>query len=126
MIAQGLNLGQFVRDIEDRTPLGLERPQGLEQRIHLLRRQDRCRLVHDQQPWVLQKAANDLDPLPLACGEIRNGAVRVDGHPVMFGDLRDAPGQNPGRGRVFHAKGDVFGDGHRFEQREMLEDHGDA
>jgi hypothetical protein len=56
-------------------------PQGLEQPLHLLGRQHRGRLVHDQQLRITQQAAHDLDALAFADREIVHGAVGISGRP---------------------------------------------
>ena len=70
------HLGEPVRDVEDGDALGGEPPQRDEEQIGLLRRQHRGRLVHDDEPRLLQQAAHDLDALPLADREIGDAGVR--------------------------------------------------
>ena len=77
-VAQRPDLLELVADVEDRAALGRELAQRREQPLDLLRRQHRGRLVHDQQLRVLQQAADDLDPLPLADRERVHVARRVE------------------------------------------------
>ena len=65
-VAERPDLVELVADVEDAAAFGREPAQRLEQLAHRLRRQHRRRLVHDQQPRVLQQAAHDLDALALA------------------------------------------------------------
>ena len=75
-VAKAADLFELVRDIKDRSALRAEFAQGFEQDFNLLRGQNRCRLVHDQQFGLLQQAADDLHPLTLPCRQIADGAVR--------------------------------------------------
>ena len=77
-VAERLDLLQLVADVEDRAALPCQPPQGGEQLRHLLRRQHRGRLVHDQQLRILQQAADDLDALALADRKIVHAAVGIE------------------------------------------------
>ena len=101
-------------------------PQGAEQDFHLLRRQHRGRLVHDQKLGVLQQAADDLDPLAFTRRKVAHHARRVKRQAIFFANRADFGGKQLHRWRVFHAQGDVFGHVQRFEQAEMLKHHGHA
>ena len=79
------DLLQLVADVQDRRAFGRQLAQGGEQDLHLLRGQHRGRLVHDQQLRVLQQAADDLDPLPLARRQIAHEPVGVERQAVGLG-----------------------------------------
>ena len=117
---------QLVRDIQDRCPLRRQLAQGLEQNLHLLRRQHAGRLIHDQQLGVLQKTANDLHPLTLPGRQIAHHAGRVQRQAVIFRHRLDPRRQRLHRRRVFHAKGNVLGDTQRLKETEMLKHHRDT
>ena len=92
-VAERANLLELVADVEDRAAFGGEPAQGREQRLRLLRRQHRGRLVHDQQLRLLQQAAHDLDALALADREIVHGAIGVERQAVFARRLDDALAQ---------------------------------
>ncbi len=102
-VAERLDLLQLVADVEDRAALLGQPAQGGEELRHLLRRQHRGRLVHDQQLGILQQAADDLDALALADREIMHAAVGIERQAIGLGDLDDprlqAPAQPPDRRR---------------------------
>ena len=123
LVTQGADFLQLVRDIQDRRPLRRQLPQGAKQDLHLLRRQHRCRLVHDQQLRVLQQTANDLHPLPLARRQITDHAGRVQRQPVFLAHRPDTRRQFPHRWRVFHPQRHVLRHIQRLEQAEMLKHH---
>ena len=126
VLAQDADFFQLVRDIEDRAALAGEPAQGLEQDLDLLRRQDRGRLVHDDELRILQQAAHDLDALALADRKIADHEVRVEPQAVAGRDLDDPAAQVALRQLRRHAERDVLRYRQRLEQREMLEDHADA
>src|SRR5579883_3169365 len=66
-VAEPLNLFQMMRNVEQRPALGLQPLQRLEEFFSLLRRQNRSRLVENEDLGILQQAARDLDALALAC-----------------------------------------------------------
>ena len=125
-VAMRADLVQLVADIQDRRALRGQLAQGGEQDLGLLRGQDRGRLVHDEQARILQQAADDLDPLPLARRQAGDAAGGVQRQAIGLADLGDAAGQVGARRRVLHPQRHVLGHGQRVEQRKMLEHHGDA
>ncbi len=89
--AERRDLLELVADVEDRAAFACEAAQGDEELLDLLRRQHRCRLVHDEELRILQKAAHDLDALPLADREVVHGAIRIDRQSIALGYLGDPP-----------------------------------
>ena len=80
----------------------------------------------EQELRILQKAAHDLDALPLAGREVVHGAIRIDRQSIALGYLGDPPLQiAPLRG-IVDAERDVLGGGQSLEEREMLEHDADA
>ena len=65
-VAERLYLVELVRDVEDRAAFRSHAAQHDEELLDLLRRQDRGRLVHDQQVRLEKQRADDLDALALA------------------------------------------------------------
>ena len=125
-VAERLYLGQFVTDVEDRTALGRDLAQGLEQALDLLGGEYRGRLVHDQKLGVLQQTAGDFDALALADRQAVDAAIGVERQAVFGGDSPHPLGQRRHVAGPVPAEGDVFVDGHRLEQGEMLKHHADA
>jgi hypothetical protein len=124
-MAQRADLVELVADVEDAATFGRERAQRCEQREHRLRGEHRRRLVHDEQPRLLQQAAHDLDALPLPDRHRVHVPPRIERQAVALRDIADARGQRPRVG-VVDREPDVLADGQRVEQREMLEHHADA
>ena len=89
MIAERSDLFEFVRDVEDCGAFRAEFAQGFEQDFDFLRGEDRSRLIHNQQFGFLQQAADNLDALAFACGEVAYDAVGRQRQAIGFGDLRD-------------------------------------
>ncbi len=90
VVAQGADLVELVRDVEDRAALGGELAQGHEQRLHRLRRQHRGRLVEDEQLRRGHQGAHDLDPLALADREGVHRPQRIDVEAVFARHPGDA------------------------------------
>jgi hypothetical protein len=114
-VAERDDLVQLVRDVKDRAAARREFPQGLEQLLDLLRRQNRGRLVHDQEPRVKEEGAHDLDALALANTQRRDDPAGIElevigfQHPVEF---RQKFARRQAR---VEAKRNVFQDRHRLE-----------
>ena len=125
-VAQRFDLMQLVGNVEDRTAFAGELAQNDEELLHLLRRQNRRRLVHDQKLGVQKQRAHDLDALALTHGERRNNAMRLELEAILRHDLLDARFEFARRDIGIHAKRDVFQHRHRLEEREVLEHHADA
>ena len=65
---------ELVRDDDDRLSLLAHAAQDGEELLHFLRRQDRCRLVENQQPRVAVQRLQQLDALLLADRQILDDA----------------------------------------------------
>ena len=125
-VAQLADLVELVADVEDAAAFGGERSQRGEEIRHRLRRQHGRRLVHDQQCRRLQQRADDLDALSLGHRQRVHRAFRVERKSVSLRYLAHARRQVRDGPRGVLRERDVFGDGQRLEQREMLEHHRDA
>ena len=125
-LGQRTDFLELVRDEQNRDT-GLREPsQHVEQLVGLLRRQHRCRLVHDQQRRVLQQAADDLDALLLADRQIVDAGMRVDADAVFGRHSAHPLGKIGDRFARRQGQRDVLGHGQRLEQGKMLENHADA
>jgi hypothetical protein len=74
-------LGQLVADEENGQALGHQSGQGREQRLALLRRQHRRRLVQDQDAGAAARRPEDLRPLALAQRQRADGACGSTANP---------------------------------------------
>ena len=125
-VADAAHLFQPMADVEHGAPLALQLLECLEKPVGLLRRQNRCRLVEDDEVRVLQQRADDFDALSLADRQIRHMGARVERQAVFPGQRPCLVGDPIQRNVPVQRQGNVFGDGQRLEQRKMLEDHSDA
>ena len=130
-VGDGRHLVQLVRDEDHRSPLVGHRPQRHEERLRLLRRQHRGRLVENQDPRLAVERLQDLDALLLAERELPDPRARVDGDPVALAELGDAALDVPWVDEellplaAVVAEDHVLGDGERRHQPEMLVHHAD-
>ena len=125
------DLAQLVGDEDDRLPGLLELAHDLHQLVGLLRRQDRGRLVEDEDLGVAGERLDDLDPLLDADGQVLDQRVGVDVEAEPLGDLADplAGGvevERAGEPGGLVAEHDVLGDGEDRDEHEVLVDHADA
>ena len=126
------HLVQLVRDEDDGAPLCRHLAQGREQRVDLLRRQHRRRLVQDQHARVAVQRLEDLDALLLADRELPDARVGLHRQPVALGELGDllldlARVQREARARpLLVAEQHVLGDGERLDEAKVLVHHRDA
>ena len=124
--AETAHLLQLVGDVEDRAALGREPVERREQMLGLLRREHGGRLVEDQQARVLEKAADDLDALPLAGRQGPDRPVGIERQTVGAADLTELAAD----GREVPVAGerdrDVLGHRQLVEEREVLEHHPEA
>ena len=77
-VGDGPHLVELVGDEDDRPALVGHAPQHPEQGLGLLRRQDRGRLVEDEDAGVAGQRLEDLDPLLLADRQLPHPGRRVD------------------------------------------------
>ena len=89
-------------------------------------REDRRRLVEDQDRRVATKALDDLDPLPHPDRQLPDHRVGVDVEAVAVGDLDDAITNVDRTERACLAERDVLPDAERLDQAEVLVHHADA
>ncbi len=126
-VADGPHLGQLVADEDDRQPVGHERSQRGEERVHLVGDQDRRRLVEDEDAAVARQRLQDLDPLLLPDRQLIHASRRIDADSEAVRCIRRAA---PGLGQVEAqarraTEREVLGDRHRPHQREVLGHHPD-
>src|SRR5829696_4308837 len=124
--AQAAHLLELVRDVEDRAAFAGKPLERLEEPLGLLRGQHRGRLVEDDELRILEQAADDLDPLPLAGRKGPDRPIGLQPEPVAAADLVEPPAHRLERGGAGERDGDVLGDGELVEEREVLEHHVDA
>ena len=117
---------QLVRNVEDRAAFGCHAAQDDEELLDLLRRQDRGRLVHDQQVRLQKKRADDLDPLPLSDRQRRDDPPWLELQPVVLHHVEDARLKVARGDPRVHPQRDVLQHRHCLEKREVLENHADA
>ena len=117
---------ELVGNIEDSLSLVAQRAQHGKKVVDLLGREDRGRLVHDDEVGMAQKAAHDLDALALADRKVVHIGVRFERQPVFLRDLFDV-GCHFFDGRVAgQGDGNVFGNRERFKKGKVLEHHAHA
>ena len=129
LLGMGQDLVEVVADEDDRAPLGGQPADRLEQRAGLLGREDRGRLVEDEDARAVIQGAQDLDPLECPHRQARHPRVRVDAQAEARGELADdgpraAPVEQPVATRL-PADRQVLRHGERREQHEVLVDHRD-
>ena len=88
-----------------------------------MRGQNAGGFIHDEQFGVLQKTADDLDPLAFSRREIPYQPLRIQRQAIGLRDLRDPGREGAGFWWVFHAEGDVFRHSQSFKEAEMLKHH---
>ena len=76
--AKGPDFLQLVADIQDRASFRCQSAERHKQCLHLVRCEDRGRLIHYQKPGILEKASHDLYSLALTHGKVMDDAVRVE------------------------------------------------
>ena len=101
--------------------------QGLEQALDLRRKQNRGRLVEDEQARLAHQALDDLDALALAHREVLDPRPRVEDEAVLLGQGPD-PGRAPpvAQHAARLAEHQVLDHRHVGDQTEVLVHHGDA
>ena len=127
-VADGTHLRQLVADEYDRHPVGHQRAQRGEERVHLVRHEDRGRLVEDEDPAVARERLENLDALLLPDRQLVNAGRRIDTNPEALRRIGPTAAglvqveTHPAR----PSEGKVLRDGHRPHQSEVLRDHPDA
>ena len=121
---------QLVTDEDHRHAARYRLAQRGKQVIRLLRSQDGCRFVKDEDPRLAVKRLEDLDPLPFADAQAAHPRVGMNGQPEVARQLFDptarggAPPAQPPQG--FGPQDDVFHHRQVVSQGEMLVHHADA
>ena len=123
---------QLVRDEDHRLSLLRHRAQRPEQRVGLLRREHRGRLVHDQDARLAVEGLQDLDALLLADRELPDPSPGIDCKAVAFAkfgdvalDRRWVDEEAAALGAVV-AEHDVLGHREGLDEAKMLVHHADA
>ena len=121
-----------MRDEDHGLPLVGHRAERLEERLGLLWREHRGRLVHDQDARVPVERLQDFDALLLADRELPDLRLRIDREPVALAQLLDAPlggrrtQDDAATLASMVAEDDVLRDRERLDQPEVLVHHADA
>ena len=124
------DLVELVADEDDAVALGREAAQDLEDLLGLLGRQDRGRLVEDEDLGVAVERLEDLDALLPADRQGADLDVGVDLEAEPSSELHDpaiglVPVEEDRVGHRLFAEDDVLGDGQDRDQHEVLVDHAD-
>ena len=126
------DLVELVGDEDDRRARRRERANDPEQLLGLVWRQNRARLVQDEDVAVPVEGLQDLHPLAYTDGEILDLRVRIDVQLVLLGELDDPlsrrtpieRAEGPAHGLCAECHGlDHVEDRH---EHEVLVDHADA
>ena len=121
---------ELVGHEQDSASLGCKVFQHGEQRVALGRRQDRGRLVKNENARVAVERLEDLDPLAHSDGQIADPGVRVDREMVMLRELGDTIARGAAvderAAPRLRAIDDVFPGRQRAEQLERLMHHAQA
>lgn len=84
---------ELVRDEDDGAAFIGKLAQSNEQRRNQVGRENRSRLVHDDQFGVLQQASDNLDPLPLSDRQRVHRGFRVHFEMQAAADICNHPGE---------------------------------
>ena len=128
-VADGHGLADLVGDEHDAHALVDDGPQRAEQRVDLLRREVRRRLVEHKDLGSAVEGLEDLHPLAQADRQVRHTRPGVDRQAEPLGELGDAGrrllevDRRPGRQRG--AEHDVLGHRVGVHLEEVLVDHAD-
>ena len=127
LVGDRQHLAELVRDEDDGQALGLEPAQVLEERVDLLRDQDRGRLVEDEDAGAAVEDLEDLHPLAVGDAEVLDEGVGPHAEAVRVGDLLDLlPGPAADAVQLLAAEHDVLQDGEVVGEHEVLVHHADA
>ena len=131
VVADPAELVELVRDVDDRDVVAPQVLHHAEQDVDLVVGQCRGRLVHDEDPHVLQEDPGDLHQLLLADRQVPHHPVGVEvltqtaqhlGGPGALGGVVDEPSTSP----ELASREQVLGDRHVREQAQLLVDDPDA
>ena len=129
-VGQMHDLAQLMGDENDCLVLRLQHFQHFEQLIGLRRRQDRRRLVKNQDLRAADKRLQNLDALLQTDGEFADDGVGIDLQSIFAGEMRELFAERAcaaGEQRAaFRAEHDIFEDAQRLDEHEMLMHHADA
>ena len=100
--------------------------KGLEERADCLRREDRGRLVKNEQLRLRHERAQNLNALTLAHGELHHDRSRIDLKTVLFAELADLFCNLGGRELPGKAERHILRNGERIEERKVLVHHCNA
>ena len=119
-----------VRNVDHADAARLQRPQRVEQPMHLVGRQRRRRLVENEHVGLDAERAGDRDERLLGAAEIAHAHGRrkraVDlGERGPRGRLGRVPVDEAALARVAGRERDILGDRHPFDETEVLMDEGD-
>src|SRR5690606_16438348 len=125
------HLPELVGDEDDPLARLAQASDDLEEILDLLRREDRCGFVEDDDLGFAEQDLDDLDPLLETDRQVFDDGARIDLQPVLSRDLGHLltglsivdPSQDIGR---LHSEHHVLGDGEDRDQHEVLVDHADA
>ena len=123
------DLAQLVGDKNEAIALAAQLGDRLEQALGLLRRQHLGRFVEDQNARAGEELFQDLDLLPIAHRETADREPKVDRKAQPVGQRAHAAAQLRGPDsprQILEEERDVFPDGERRDQAEVLEHHADA
>lgn len=121
------HLAQLVGDEDDGEAFGLQLTQVVEERVDLLRHEDRGRFVEDQGAGAAVEDLEDLHPLAVGDTEVLDDGVRADAEAVRVGDLLDLrPRPVPDAVQLLGAEDDVLQDREVVGEHEVLVHHADT
>lgn len=127
LVGDGEHLAQLVRDEDDGQALGLEAAQVVEERVDLLRDQDRGRLVEDEGAGAAVEDLEDLHALAVGDPEVLDEGVGADAETVRVRDLPDlVTGLGADAVQLLAAENHVLQDREVVGEHEVLVHHADA
>src|SRR6185369_11003711 len=121
------NLGKLMSDDNDRLALFAQPSKDRKHLGHFLRSEHRRRFIEYQDSRTAIKRLEYLNTLLLPDRKLRDASIGIDLQTVLFGYFMNASAsltivdRHPSR--RFGAEHDVFSDGERLDQHEMLVNH---
>ena len=121
---------ELVRDQDNRAAAIAQTAEDPPKLLHLGRREDRGRLIENQEARATKECLENLDALRFAHGEVAHEPTDIHVEAKLLGDalhleLR-ARHVDRNAARRLAAQHDVFGDGERRHEHEVLVHHADA